>query len=200
VPSIAAILAKIGAGYSSDKRKELRWHFAVPALAGALGMLLMPWSPHSVVLSMVFLTLATAGVHGCIPVFWSVPGLYLSGVAAAGGLALITTMGNTAGALGPYMLGIIKTRTGSFDDGLYIMAGFLLVATLLILLVVPRKRTKVLKPAEQPIGIQAKTRVLTQPPRGNLCTAVLDINAALPHSRSASRFGADVHDSSNEFR
>lgn len=151
IPSIAAVISKIGIGFSSDKKKELRWHFSAPALVGAVGMLLLPFFPHNVILAMICLTIATAGVHGCIPVFWSVPGLYLSGTAAAGGLALISTMGNSAGAVGPYMLGIIKTATGSFDDGLFIMAALLLLAVVLVLMMVPKNKRSTLTPEVEPL-------------------------------------------------
>jgi MFS family permease len=141
IPAVAAVIAKIWIGHHSDVKRELGWHFAVPALAGALGMLLMPLFPHNPVMGIACLTLATAGVHGCIPVFWSVPGLYLSGAAAAGGIALISTIGNTAGVVGPAFLGFIKSYTGSFDAGMYAMSGLLMFAAVLVLLLVPRKKT-----------------------------------------------------------
>jgi sugar phosphate permease len=153
IPSIAAVVSKIGIGYRSDKKKELRWHFAVPAIAGALGLLLLPAFPHNIVFSLACLTLATAGVHGCIPVFWSVPGLYLSGTAAAAGIALISTIGNTAGAVGPYALGLIKTQTGSFEDGLYIMAGLLSLSAVLILLMVSKSQQQTAHLSEDGPGL-----------------------------------------------
>lgn len=125
LPAIAAVIAKIWVGRHSDDKKEIRWHFAIPAFAGALGMFLMPLFPHSVILGIVCLMLATAGVHGCIPVFWSAPGLYLSGTAAAGGIAIISTIGNLSGAVGPALLGFVKGETGTFDAGMFVM-GFLL--------------------------------------------------------------------------
>lgn len=136
LPAVAAVASKIWIGRHSDDKRELRWHFAVPALAGALGMFLMPLFPHDVALGIACLTLATAGVHGCIPVFWSLPGLYLSGTAAAGGIALISTMGNFSGAVGPAILGFIKSRTGEFSEGLYLMGLLLLLGAFLVLALV----------------------------------------------------------------
>ncbi|HXU21777.1 MAG TPA: hypothetical protein VN788_14430, partial [Verrucomicrobiae bacterium] len=86
------------------------------------------------------LALATAGVHGCIPVFWSMPGLYLSGTAAAGGIALISTIGNLAGAVGPVLLGYAKSQTGTFNSGLYAMSGLLVIAGMLVLTTLSRGR------------------------------------------------------------
>jgi MFS-type transporter involved in bile tolerance (Atg22 family) len=139
IPSMAAVIAKIWIGRDSDTRGELRWHFAIPALAGGMSLLLMPILPHNPILQMVCLTLATAGVHGCIPVFWSIPGLYLSGTAAAGGIALISTIGNTAGVVGPTFLGFIREATGSFNDGLIAMGLLLILGALVVLVMVSKK-------------------------------------------------------------
>lgn len=139
IPAIAAVFAKIGIGYHSDKHRELRWHFAVPALAGAIGMLLIPLISRSPLLGIACLALATAGVHGCIPVFWSMPGLYFSGTAAAAGIGLISTLGNFAGAVGPVLLGYAKSHTGTFSAGMYTMSGLLLLAAVLILAVISGK-------------------------------------------------------------
>jgi MFS family permease len=139
IPAIAAVVAKIWIGRHSDSSKELRWHFAVPALAGSMGLLLIPLFPHSPLMGIACLTLATAGVHGCIPVFWSIPGLYMSGTAAAGGIALISMMGNTAGVVGPALLGIVKSATGSFNSGLYALAALVAMGAFLVLILVSPK-------------------------------------------------------------
>jgi nitrate/nitrite transporter NarK len=67
--------------------------------------------------------------------------LYLSGTAAAGGIAIISTMGTVSGAVGPALLGWIKTATGGFDDGMYALSGLLILASLLMLSLVSDKRT-----------------------------------------------------------
>jgi MFS family permease len=140
IPAAAAVISKIWIGHHSDKSRELRWHFAISALAGAAGMLLMPMFPHSQLWGIACLTLATAGVHGCIPIFWSVPGLYLSGTAAAGGIAVISTMGNLSGAVGPAALGFIRNATGRFDVGLQIVAGLLLLGGVLLFALLSKRR------------------------------------------------------------
>ena len=144
VPAIAAVVAKIWIGYHSDKHRELRWHFAVPALAGAVGMLLIPLISRNPAVGIACLALAMAGVHGCIPVFWSIPGLYFSGTAAAGGIALISTLGNFAGAVGPVLLGYAKNETGTFNAGMYTMSGLLLIAAVLTVTVVSKTSAAVL--------------------------------------------------------
>ncbi len=134
IPPTAAFLAKILVGHSSDRKKELRWHFAIPAFAGAAGMSLVTLFPHSPLLGIACLTLAQAGVHGSIPIFWSATGRYLSGTAAAAGIALITTIGGLAGAAGPPVLGFIKEKTGEFVYGMYMMSALLVAGAVLLLL------------------------------------------------------------------
>jgi MFS family permease len=145
IPAAAAVVAKIWIGYHSDKHRELRWHFAVPALAGAVGMLLIPLISRNPVMGIACLALAMAGVHGCIPVFWSIPGLYFSGTAAAGGIALISTLGNFAGAVGPVLLGYAKSETGTFNGGMYTMTALLLIAAVLTVTVVSKGSAAVLR-------------------------------------------------------
>jgi hypothetical protein len=73
-----------------------------------------------------------------IPVFWQLPGRFLAGAAAAGGVALINSIANLAGFGAPAMLGVIKTQTGGLAPGLLIVAAVEVCATLLILLFIPR--------------------------------------------------------------
>ena len=83
-------------------------------------------------------TLAIVGTMSAIPVFWQMPNRFLSGTAAAGGVALINSVANLAGFGAPWMLGLIKTATGQLTTGLYVVAAFEICATLLILKFVPR--------------------------------------------------------------
>lgn len=83
------------------------------------------------------LALAIVGTMSAIPVFWQMPNRFLSGTAAAGGVALINSIANLAGFGAPYMLGLIKTNTGSLSPGLYVVAAVEICATLLILALIP---------------------------------------------------------------
>jgi len=133
IPPIAAVIAKIFVGYHSDLKKELRWHFATPALLGAIGFSLTAVVPHNPLWGIACLTLATAGVHGCIPIIWAAPGQYLSGTGAAGGIAVISTMGTISGAVGPALLGVIRSTTGDFSYGMYVLSAILSLAAILML-------------------------------------------------------------------
>jgi len=85
-------------------------------------------------LALIALTVAAMGILAAFPVFWSIPGAFLAGTAAAGGIAMINCIGNLAGFAAPYMIGFLKTTTGSLAAGLYLVAGFEILACVLLLL------------------------------------------------------------------
>ena len=126
-------------GFHSDKYQEARYHCGLAAALGSVSLLvialLLKTSP---LLTLVMLTLAIVGTMSAIPVFWQMPNRFLSGAAAAGGVALINSVANLAGFGAPWMLGVIKTSTGQLTSGLYVVAAFEICATLLILMFVPR--------------------------------------------------------------
>jgi MFS family permease len=93
-------------------------------------------------LSFFWLTIALVGITAARAVFWAVPARFLTGVAAAGGLAFINSIGTLGGFVGPAVVGWLKSTTGSFAAGLIGMAGFLLLSAVLagvLRLLVPRE-------------------------------------------------------------
>ena len=126
-------------GIHSDKHQEARYHCGLAAALGSVSLLvvalLLKSSP---LLTLVMLALAIVGTMSAIPVFWQMPNRFLSGAAAAGGVALINSVANLAGFGAPWMLGVIKTSTGQLTTGLYVVAAFEICATILILMFVPR--------------------------------------------------------------
>lgn len=126
-------------GFHSDKHQEARWHCGLAAALGAVSLLVVAFAlKTSAALTLAALTLAIVGTMSAIPVFWQMPNRFLSGAAAAGGVALINSIANLAGFGVPWMLGIIKTNTGSLTTGLYVVAAVEICATVLILMFVPR--------------------------------------------------------------
>lgn len=126
-------------GLHSDHRQEARLHCAVAAALGALGLLLTAlFIKTNPTLALAAQTLAIIGTMSAIPVFWQLPGRFLAGAAAAGGVALINSIANLAGFGAPFMLGVIKTQTGGLALGLMIVAAVEVCATVLILLFIPR--------------------------------------------------------------
>ncbi|KVG22940.1 MFS transporter [Burkholderia ubonensis] len=138
VPYAAAVVAMILIARSADKHRERRWHLAIPAALGALGLVLSVVWAHETALAMLGLTLATMGTLTTLPLFWSLPTAFLGGTAAAAGIAMINSIGNLAGFLSPYLMGWLKQATGANDSGMYMLAGFLVLGGLLALSVPKR--------------------------------------------------------------
>ena len=80
------------------------------------------------------LSLATAGTYAAIGTFWSLPTSILTGTGAAAGLALINSLGNSGGLVGPPIIGVIKQETGSFTGALLFLASALVLGAVVVLL------------------------------------------------------------------
>jgi len=102
-------------------------------LMGVGGLIIAANFALSPTISLVGLTLATMGALTGLPMFWPLSGGYLSPAAAAGGLALINSIGQIAGFVSPYLVGWIKDTTGSTNTALYILAAVILVGVALVL-------------------------------------------------------------------
>jgi MFS transporter, ACS family, tartrate transporter len=123
MPYLCAFVAMIYWGYHSDLHGERTWHVAGAALVAASGLaacvLIGVGHP---VLTMIALCVAMMGQQSLVPTFWSLPSAMLTGVALAGGLAMINAVGNLGGWAGPFVYGMIKDATGSADIGLLCLA------------------------------------------------------------------------------
>lgn len=137
IPAVAGIAANIVVGRHSDRRKERRWHFAIGALAGAAGLALTTLFMQSPLAAVLCLALAAMGISSAFTVLWAIPGNFMSKSAAAAGIALISTIGGSAGLVAPMMVGALKTLTGGFTASLYVLSGALVLSALLMLLVLP---------------------------------------------------------------
>jgi ACS family tartrate transporter-like MFS transporter len=134
VPYIVSMVVMVLWGMSSDARGERILHIASAALLGALGLAAAALL-HSTLGVLVALTLAAAGIHAALSVFWTLPTAYLGGTAAAGGIALINSISNTGGFFGPYIMGWLKGHTGGYSAGLGVLAGALTTAAVLVVMI-----------------------------------------------------------------
>lgn len=132
IPFLCAIVVMNLMGHSADRRRERRWHLIVPALMGAVGFAMTAFFADNTVLSLIFLSLAAAGVLTCAPLFWSLPTAFLSGTAAAAGIAIVNSVGNLAGFASPYMIGYLKDLTQSTQAGMFVLAGVLVVGAIAV--------------------------------------------------------------------
>jgi nitrate/nitrite transporter NarK len=82
---------------------------------------------------MVAFTIGSCGVFMAMPVIWTLPTAVLSGSAAAAGIAVVNSVGNLAGFVGPFAMGWIKDATGSFSGGLLVIAGLAILSMVIVL-------------------------------------------------------------------
>lgn len=129
IPYVVTLVMMNLLGHSADRRRERRWHLAVPALIGAVGFAIAPTAPN-VGVAIAALSLAAAGAITCAPLFWSLPTAFLAGAGAAAGIAVVNSVGNLAGFVAPYVIGYAKDATGSAAVGMYAIAGGLVVGAL----------------------------------------------------------------------
>ncbi|HEX3438250.1 MAG TPA: MFS transporter [Pseudacidobacterium sp.] len=127
VPYLLAAIAMVLIAHSSDRKQERRWHLVASLLGAAAGFALSvvlqsPW------MAMAALFLAVAGIWGCFGPFWALPTAMLRGTAAAGGIAIVNSVGALGGFCGPYLMGRVSDATHSFHAALAVAAGLLLVA------------------------------------------------------------------------
>jgi predicted MFS family arabinose efflux permease len=140
IPYIGAMIATVLVGRHSDLRLERRWHCALSCLAAAAGLVLIGVFANMPPLAFVALILGQAGVLAAFAPFWQMPTMLLAGTAAAGGIALINSIGNLSGWLGPFVVGWLKDLTGKTSTGLYVVAGLEVLAAVLIVLFMPRRQ------------------------------------------------------------
>ncbi|NML31213.1 MFS transporter [Paraburkholderia antibiotica] len=133
LPYVVGLASMILWGRHSDRRLERRWHVAI-ALFVAAGGIAAAAGLDNPVQKMIALSIAGFGIFGCLPVIWTLPAAFLSGAAAAGGIAAINSLGNLAGFFGPFAMGWIKDSTGGFGAGLLCLSGAGLIGMAAVLL------------------------------------------------------------------
>ncbi len=141
VPYIFAFFAMYFVGRHSDKTGERRYHTIAGMLTGAVGLLGSVFlADISIAVSMIFFTIAVMGHYSSFGPFWAIPSSFLTTTAAAGAIAMINSIGNLGGFVGPYAMGFIRDATGSYAGGSLFLVACLLIAG--ILLMVLRKARK----------------------------------------------------------
>jgi MFS family permease len=132
VPWGAAAVAMVINGTHSDRSGERFWHVIVPMLIASAGLLGMALAGHARLPSMIALTMITSGLLSALAVFWSLPATFLSGTAAAAGIAWINSLGNLGGFFGPDLIGRIRTATDSNEMAFFALSAILLLGALVV--------------------------------------------------------------------
>jgi MFS family permease len=133
VPYLFGTVAMIMWARHSDATRERVMHVGAPLLLTGVALGICGYMDNPYV-TMVALVVAAIGTFCTFGVFWTLPTAWLSGVAAAGAIALINSIGNLAGFAGPYLIGWVKETTGSTSTGLLVLAALPLLAGLLVFL------------------------------------------------------------------
>jgi ACS family tartrate transporter-like MFS transporter len=132
IPYTLAGIALVLWGRHSDATQERSWHVALPSLLGAAALIVSGWTSAPFI-GFAALCLAAVGIYSGLPAFWALSSRGLQGVAAAGAIALINSIGNFGGFLGPTAIGIAKTYTGSYAASLLLIAVFLALGAAVVI-------------------------------------------------------------------
>jgi sugar phosphate permease len=133
IPYVVAVFVQQIVARHSDRMQERRWHAAIPTFACALGWVLLAQVTDTPWIAIVLLTVMTAGYLGATGPYWTIPAMYLSGPAAAGGIALITTCGGIGAFFAPTIVGWLTNQTGSLAYGLYFYGAIMALGAILML-------------------------------------------------------------------
>ena len=131
-PYAVGLVGMVWWGRRSDHLVERRFHAAFPLFVAAAGIAVST-ALDDPTLKMISLCVAGFGIFACLPAFWTLPTAFLSGAAAAAGIAVINSIGNLAGFAGPFAMGWIKDQTGSYAGGLLLLAGLGIIAMVIVL-------------------------------------------------------------------
>jgi MFS transporter, ACS family, tartrate transporter len=134
IPYLVGLVAMVFVSRSSDRYLERRYHAAIPAIIAGTALVSVN-AAHSTFAVMALLCLAALGVYSVYGPLYSLPSEFLTGFAAASGIALISSVANLGGFVGPYLVGWIGQHFGSLHTGLAATGiSVLLSATLILLL------------------------------------------------------------------
>jgi MFS family permease len=116
------------------RRGVQNWHVGLPALIGALSIP-CALSMTTPTMTIAVITITACAIFAALPVFWTLPARYMSGVSAAAGIAFINMIGNIGGFAAPYITGAMKDATGSYKAAMFVVGGLLLLSAFLVMLI-----------------------------------------------------------------
>ncbi len=130
IPYLFSMIILWGLGVSSDRTGKRALHFSLSALICSAGFLVAALATgHNWVIIAGF-CLAAGGAYSGLSTFWTVPPIFLGGTAAAGAFALINSVGNLSGSVGPWLMGWLRQLTGDYRAGLWMCVAVPLLAAL----------------------------------------------------------------------
>jgi len=127
IPYICAGISMVTWGYVSDRMNERRWNLLGACVVSTVGLVIAGMTMGTW-WALVGMSIAAMGFYGSKGPFWAMPPMFLTGMAAAGAIAWINSLGNLGGFFGSWYVGFMKDLTGSYAGGLYGLALFGLIA------------------------------------------------------------------------
>ena len=134
IPFILGWPAMLLVAWSSDRHRERRWHTACMLFLSAGGLALTRLNG-GLALTIVAFSIAVIGLNARQGPFWALPGTFLSGTTAAATIGAINCFGNIGGFVGPYIVGWLSNRTGTYASAVLFLTGSAVLAGLLVLFV-----------------------------------------------------------------
>jgi MFS family permease len=141
IPYAVAAVGMVVIGRNSDRTGERRWHIAFSAIGGGAAFALTGFV-HGIVPSIAALSLAMLGLASMLGPFWAFATSFLGGIGAAAGIALVNSVGNVGGFVGPNIIGYVQQTTSGFKGGLVVIGAVLAAGGLLVLCIPVRHDAK----------------------------------------------------------
>src|SRR3954464_3186649 len=132
-PYLVGVIGMVWWGRRSDRAAERTYHAAIPLFIASAGLVLAALVADPS-LKMLAFCIAGFGIFAFLPGFWALPTAFLSGAAAAAGIAVINSIGNLAGFAGPFAMGWLRDHTGSYAGGLLLLAALGIIAMGIVLM------------------------------------------------------------------
>jgi MFS transporter, ACS family, tartrate transporter len=135
IPAMAGIPAMLLCGWHSDKTGERHWHASIPRVLAGFAIAAVTAQGLGLAGVVFFFSVAFAGIVAAYPPIWGIPAQVFSTTGAAASIGLISSLGNLGGFAGPYAIGWLSDRTGSYNAGLWFVAVILVLGGLVVMLI-----------------------------------------------------------------
>jgi Sugar phosphate permease len=132
-PSFLAVAAMVLWARHSDHTLERTWHVAIASLIACAGFVWAGFAAEAIPVILA-LTIANIGVNSTKGPVWAMPSMFLTGTSAAAGIAMINSMGNFGGFIGPLIVGWLKDKFGSYAGGLYVAGAMMALSAVVVVL------------------------------------------------------------------
>ncbi|MFD5752392.1 MFS transporter [Streptomyces sp. NPDC127033] len=150
IPYLPAAVVLFFWSRNATRHGTKTWHIAGPAVIGGISIPVALYMD-SPAATIAVITVTACSIFAALPVFWSIPSRFLTGAAAAAGIALINTAGNIGGFAAGYVTGWLKDFSGSYTLSMFVVGGFMLLSAVLMVALARRRPANPSDPADQPL-------------------------------------------------